>query len=424
MGKKTAAFEEAWAAYCGVKHAVLMSNGTVLLEAILHALGIGPGDEVITVSFSFNATVSAILRVGATPVLVDVREDDFCIDPAASRPRSRPARRRSCRFTSTASWRTWTRSSRSRTVTACGSWRTPPRPTRDDRGKRAGRFGEAMFASSYDEPDDRRGRLATTDDDEVADRLHLFRDHGMRVRYHHDALRTNFGPPNLAAALGLAQLGRSTSGPSQRHRDAGLPDRAPRSRLPGPGGAAGTRPRSAPVRHALPRRRQQVIERPRGARVHLHLYPVPIHRQAYLARTCPAPRDRHLPVTEPPVRRGARGPRPPAAFGDRPRDDRRRGPGRRVDQRPARRPASMSTPSPRASPWRSRLHGPQPPPRDRRQSRHAARRRRRPRPGDARHGDRPDRRRRLEPTRCHGRHGHDRRLRHRRADHRPRPRSR
>ena len=59
MGKKTLAFEVAWAAYCGVQHAILMSNGTVALEAILHALGIGPGDEVITVSFSFNATVSA-----------------------------------------------------------------------------------------------------------------------------------------------------------------------------------------------------------------------------------------------------------------------------------------------------------------------------------------------------------------------------
>ena len=58
MGRQTAAFEEAWAAYCGVAHAVLMSNGTVAQEAVLHALGIGPGDEVITVSFSFNATVS------------------------------------------------------------------------------------------------------------------------------------------------------------------------------------------------------------------------------------------------------------------------------------------------------------------------------------------------------------------------------
>ena len=43
MGRRTAEFEEAWAAYCGVKHAVLMSNGTVALEAILRAMGIGPG---------------------------------------------------------------------------------------------------------------------------------------------------------------------------------------------------------------------------------------------------------------------------------------------------------------------------------------------------------------------------------------------
>ena len=93
MGPKTKAFEEAWAEYCGVKHAILMSNGTVAQEAVLHGLGIGPGDEVITVSFSFNATVSVILRVGATPVFVDIRADDFCMDAsqveAAITPRTK-----------------------------------------------------------------------------------------------------------------------------------------------------------------------------------------------------------------------------------------------------------------------------------------------------------------------------------------------
>ena len=93
MGRRTAEFEEAWAAYCGVRHAVLMANGTVALEAVLRALGIGPGDEVITVSFTFNATVSAILQTGARPVFVDVRADDFCMDPerveAAITPRTK-----------------------------------------------------------------------------------------------------------------------------------------------------------------------------------------------------------------------------------------------------------------------------------------------------------------------------------------------
>ncbi len=81
MGDRTAALERAWATYCDAPHAIFMANGTLALEAVLVALGIGPGDEVVTVSLSFNATVSAILRVGATPVFVDVRDDDFCMDP-------------------------------------------------------------------------------------------------------------------------------------------------------------------------------------------------------------------------------------------------------------------------------------------------------------------------------------------------------
>ncbi len=93
MGPRTAEFEAAWAAYCGVRHAVMMANGTVTTEAILRGLDIGPGDEVVTVSFSFNATVSAILQVGARPVFVDVRESDFTMDPelveAAITPRTK-----------------------------------------------------------------------------------------------------------------------------------------------------------------------------------------------------------------------------------------------------------------------------------------------------------------------------------------------
>ena len=93
MGARTRELEEAWAAYCGVRHAVFMANGTVAMEAILRCLGIGPGDEVITVSFSFNATASTILQAGARPVFVDVRESDFAMDPdlveAAITPRTR-----------------------------------------------------------------------------------------------------------------------------------------------------------------------------------------------------------------------------------------------------------------------------------------------------------------------------------------------
>ncbi len=300
MGKRTAAFEEAWASYCDVRHAIFMSNGTVALEAILHSLGIGPGDEVITVSFTFNATVSAILRVGATPVFVDVREHDFCIDPAgleaAITPRTKAilpvhlyglmadmdplveiARRHGLRVVEDA-------------AQAHGA---------TYHGKRAGRFGPAMF-SLYATKNltTGEGGFATTDDDEVADRLRLFRNHGMRARYQHEALGTNFKPTDLAAALGLAQLGRLDERTEQRSRNAAyLTEHLAGYWTPG------VPPGRGHVWHQyvmrFPGERQRVIdglaERGVGTMVY---YPVPIHRQAYLQAYLPGAAELPLPVTD------------------------------------------------------------------------------------------------------------------------------
>lgn len=80
-GENIQAFERAFADYLGVKHAVTVCNGTVSLEIALTALGIGKGDEIITTPLSFVATATAILRVGATPVFVDVEPDTLNIDP-------------------------------------------------------------------------------------------------------------------------------------------------------------------------------------------------------------------------------------------------------------------------------------------------------------------------------------------------------
>jgi dTDP-4-amino-4,6-dideoxygalactose transaminase len=299
MGRRTIEFEEAWAAYCGVKHAVFMASGTVALEAVLRALGIGPGDEVITVSFTFNATVSAILQAGARPVFVDIRAEDFCLDldrvEAAITPRTKAimpvhlyglmadmdplvaiAERHGIPIVEDA-------------AQAHGA---------TYRGRRAGQFGPAMF-SLYATKNlmTGEGGFATTDDDALADRIRLYRNHGMRVRYHHEALGSNFKPTDLAAALGLAQLARLDERTERRRRNA--------ARLTA--GLAGYLTPHVPDgrEHAwhqytmrFPGERARVIEglTERGVGTLIY-YPVPVHRQAYLQAFVPGAADLDLPVT-------------------------------------------------------------------------------------------------------------------------------
>ena len=300
MGRRTAELEESWAAYCGVRHAVFMANGTVALEAILDGLGIGPGDEVITASFTFNATVSTILRMGARPVFVDVRAEDFCLDADQVEARITPR----------------TKAIMPVHLYGLMAEMAPLASIADRhgialvedaaqahgasyRGRRAGQFGPAMF-STYVTKNlmTIEGGFATTDDDALADRLRLLRNHGMRVRYQHEALGTNFKPTDLAAAIGLTQLAGLDERNAQRRRNA--------ERL-----AEGLRGYLVPTvpdgrEHAwhqftmrFPGERQRVIdgltERGIGTQIY---YPVPVHRQSYLQAFIPGAERLDLPVTD------------------------------------------------------------------------------------------------------------------------------
>lgn len=93
MGPNVKAFEEEVAAYLGVRHAVGLNSGTDALVIALRAMGIGPGDEVVTTPFTFFATAEAVSMVGATPVFADVEPDTLNLDPEAVRravtPRTR-----------------------------------------------------------------------------------------------------------------------------------------------------------------------------------------------------------------------------------------------------------------------------------------------------------------------------------------------
>src|SRR5271163_2334115 len=85
MGPQVADFERAAAEKCGVAHAIGCSSGTEALWLALEGVEIGPGDAVVTTAFSFFATVSAILRTGARPLLADIDPETFNLDPAAAR---------------------------------------------------------------------------------------------------------------------------------------------------------------------------------------------------------------------------------------------------------------------------------------------------------------------------------------------------
>lgn len=93
LGEEVERFEAAFAEYCGVSHGVGVGSGTDALILALKALGVGPGDEVITVSHTAVATVAAVLATGAVPVLIDIEPTYYTLDPAAIEaavtPRSR-----------------------------------------------------------------------------------------------------------------------------------------------------------------------------------------------------------------------------------------------------------------------------------------------------------------------------------------------
>jgi perosamine synthetase len=210
QGARVAAFEEAFASFCGVRHGVATSSGTSALQAAVLAQGIGPGDEVITSPFTFIASANAVLFAGAKPVFVDIDERTYNLDAnlteAAITPRTRailPIHLFGHPCDMAAIMDIAARHGLAVIEDACQAHGATVN------ARKVGSFGVGCF-SFYATKNctTAEGGLITTDDDELADRARLIRNHGQRQRYYHEAIGYNFRMTELQAAIGLVQLGK------------------------------------------------------------------------------------------------------------------------------------------------------------------------------------------------------------------------
>jgi dTDP-4-amino-4,6-dideoxygalactose transaminase len=205
LGPEVEAFERDAAEYCRVKHAIGCGSGSDALLLALTALGVGPGDEVVTASFSFFATAGSIARLGARPVFVDISPDDFNVDPdlieRAITPRAKAilpvhlfgqcaemdairevAERHNLPVVEDA-------------AQAIGAG------YRERRAGAMGAVGCFSFFPSKNLGGAGEGGLMTTDDDDLAEKLRLLRVHGMRPKYYHKVVGVNSRLDALQAAV-------------------------------------------------------------------------------------------------------------------------------------------------------------------------------------------------------------------------------
>jgi dTDP-4-amino-4,6-dideoxygalactose transaminase len=294
LGRELELFENEFAAYCGVRHCVGVGNGLDALTLTLRGLGVGRGDEVITVANTFIATALAIRQVGATPVLADHDPQSFCIDP----------RRLAACVTS-----------RTRAIIPVHLYGHPADMDAvsafarehglaviEDacqahgaryKGVRCGSIGSAAAFSFY--PGKNLGGLGdggavVTNDDNLAHWLRAARNYGATEKYRHMVQGVNSRLDTIQAAVLRVKL-RHLDEWNTRRRAVAVMYRSmlADTGLALPGEAEGVEHVyhlfvvRAPQRDAL---RDRLMEAGIGAGVH---YPTPLHRQVALSGACMTP---------------------------------------------------------------------------------------------------------------------------------------
>jgi dTDP-4-amino-4,6-dideoxygalactose transaminase len=282
-------FERAFAGTIGAKHGVGCANGTAALSLALEALGVGPGDEVITVAHTFFATVEAIYHVGATPVLVDIEPHSYTMDPqafeAAITPRTKAVvpvhlYGTPCDMTgimaiaknfglvviedAAQSHLATHNGASTGSIGDCGAFSFYP-------GKNLGAYGDAGFVTSSSA--------------DVAARIAKLRDHGRTTKYEHELIGYNQRMDGIQAAILSVKLPYLAQWTATRRLRAAQYNRSLRR--------AGfktiePRPGTEPVYHLYVievSNRDDAIANLNleGIATGVH-YPVPLHRQPALSR--------------------------------------------------------------------------------------------------------------------------------------------
>lgn len=210
QGPMVERFEAGFATVVGVRHAVAVSSGTAALVLALQAAGVGPGSEVVTSPFTFAATLNAALHVGATVRFADIRLDDFTVDPVAMERRlgARTAVLMPVHLYGHASdMAAVSRLAEQHGALVVEDAAQAHGATID--GRPVGSFGVGCFSFyATKNVTTGEGGMVTTDDDDIADRVRLLRNQGMRERYRYEVPGHNFRLTELQAAVGVAQLGR------------------------------------------------------------------------------------------------------------------------------------------------------------------------------------------------------------------------
>jgi perosamine synthetase len=281
QGKRVAEFEVRFAELCGVSQAVAVASGTGALWLSLMAHGIGPGDEVITTPFSFIASSNCILYVGARPVFVDI-EPDTCLIDAAAIERKVTERTRAILpvhlYGQPCDMAAITDLAQRYNLILIEDACQAHGATYE--GQPVGSFGTACF-SFYPTKNMTTGEggIITTNDEALAERLRLLRNHGQSQRYRHDVLGYHFRTTDIQAAIGLVQLEKLEAWNATRIANAAYLS----ERLQGvqtPVARTGRRHVYHQYTIRVPGRREALQEhlRQQGIGTAIH-YPLPIHRQ-------------------------------------------------------------------------------------------------------------------------------------------------